>query len=242
MSFCAKITPGATKRSNIAFLEYDNYERHGTYTRLHYEDRKFSNLDELQYANRIAVTLKEKGIRSGDCLLTVMPNTPELTATFQAVWTIGAVIVPVNPLWTAAELAYALSHSGAVAVLTIPMFAARIREASTACRKALRLLCFGETGVTGFENIAPEVACASSDCTPVDCAASNTAMVLYTSGTTARPKGVAMTHENIPAAMDAVHRVNPSLPRRPILHVLPWQSSGRSSNTRSDTFSWFRPC
>jgi len=221
MSSTAKLAPAKVSRSNIAFLEHENIERYGSYTRLHYENRSYTNIDELLYAGRIAKTLREKGVRPGDRVFVVMPNTPELTATFQAVWTIGAVMVPVNVLWSAAEFAYALHSSKAVAVLTVAPLAARIREAALTSQIAPRLLCFGETDVAGFENIAPEVASAPAQCTPVDRAPTDIAMLLYTSGTTARPKGVVMTHQNIPATMDAVHCVNPSLPRRPILHVLP---------------------
>ncbi len=217
----AKPSFSTTSRSNVAFLEHDNFERFGDYTRLHYEDQSFSSLDELVYAGRIARTLMDRGIRPGDRVLTVMPNTPELTATFQAVWTIGAAIVPVNPLWSVPELAYALNNSDATAVLTIPLLAPRVQEAAVAGKVSPRLLCFGESGVAGFENIAADVATAPSNCIPADRAPSDMAMLLYTSGTTARPKAVVVTHGNIPAAMEAVHHVNPSLPRHPILHVLP---------------------
>jgi long-chain acyl-CoA synthetase len=221
MSITAKLAPATVGRSNIAFLEHENIERYGSYTRLHYENRSYTNIDELLFAGRIARTLRDKDVRPGDRVFVVMPNTPELTATFQAVWTIGAVMVPVNALWSVAEFAYALDNSGAVAVLTFPTFAARIREAAVTSLMSPRLLCFGETDVAGFENIAPEVASAPAQVTPVDRAPSDIAMLLYTSGTTARPKGVVMTHQNIPATMEAVNCVNPSLPRHPILHVLP---------------------
>lgn len=221
MSVTPKLAPATVSRSNVAFLEHDNIERYGSYVRLHYESRSYTNIDELLYAGRIARTLRDKGVRPGDRVLVVMPNTPEMTATFQAVWTIGAVMVPVNALWSAAEFAYAMNNSGAVAVLTFPALAPRIREAASVSQMSPRLLCFGETDVAGFENIAPEIASAPAQCTPVDRAPDDVAMLLYTSGTTARPKGVVMTHQNIPATMDAVHCVNPSLPRRPILHVLP---------------------
>lgn len=207
--------------SNVALLEYENLERFGVYTRLHFEQRSFSNYDELQYAGRIASTLRDRGVRAGDCVVTVMPNTPELTASFQAVWSIGATVVPVNPCWPAAELAYALDHSRAAAVLTLPMLAARVHDARIASLRPSRLLCFGECNVAGFDNIAPDISSAPFFTTPVDRAGGDIAMLLYTSGTTARPKAVTVTHENIPAAMEAVSRVNPSLPRRPILHVLP---------------------
>ena len=218
----AQSFPAAAKVvSNVAFLEHDNFERYGNYTRLHYEDQSFTSFDELLYAGRIARTLTDRGIRPGERVLTVMPNTPELTATFQAVWTIGAVMVPVNPLWSAPELTYALNNCGAAAILTVPLLALRVREAAAAGNLSPRLLCFGETSVAGFDNIAPDIATAPAECTPVDCAPSDIAMLLYTSGTTARPKAVIVTHGNIPAALEAVHRVNPELPRHPILHVLP---------------------
>ncbi len=211
----------AIANANVALLEHANLERYGEYTRLHYEGRSFTNTEELHYAGQIASTLLDMKIRPGDRVLTFLPNTPQMTATFQAIWTIGAVIVPVNPLWSSAELAYTLENSGAAAVLTLSPLAAKVRDACNLCQLFPRLLCFGETDVAGFENISAQVAAAPSLRAPVDRAASDTAMILYTSGTTARPKGVIVTHANIPAAMEAVHRVNPSLPRNPILHVLP---------------------
>jgi long-chain acyl-CoA synthetase len=221
MSSSPGVPPPVPTRSNIAFLEHENLERYGNYTRLHYEGKSFSNVEELQYAGKIAASLRDRGIRPGDRVLTVMPNTPQLTATFQAVWTIGATIVPVNPLWSVSELAYAIYNSGAAAVLTFPQLAKRVADAAAGSAISPRLLCFGPSEVADFADISGDIATAHPVSTPVDRAASDVAMLLYTSGTTARPKGVMVTHANIPAAIEAVHRVNPALPRHPILHVLP---------------------
>ena len=221
MSISTELSPKAIGQANVAYLEYANIERYGSYTRLHYEDRSYTNIEELQYAGRIARTLMARGIRPGDRILAVMPNTPELAATFQAVWTIGAVMVAVNPQWSVAELAYALNDSGSVAVLTVPALAAQIREAVTTTQMSPRLLCFGETDAADFENVATAIASALSECTPVDRAPSDIAMLLYTSGTTAQPKGVVITHQNIAAALEAVNCVNPLSPGLPILHALP---------------------
>ena len=49
----------------------------------------------------------------GDRVVLVMPNTPELTACFQAIWTMGGVVVPVMPQWTAPEIAHVLKDAGA---------------------------------------------------------------------------------------------------------------------------------
>jgi len=215
--------PHKTSHANVATIEHDNIARYGTYTRLHCEGSSFSNLQELQYAGRIANALKERGIRPGDRVLAAMPNCPEMTAFFQAVWTVGAVAVPVAPQWSISEMAYALNNSGVSAVLTIPPLAKKMSDAAEVGRVSPRLLCFGTTDARGFENIAPECADQSGVwlSSPENRAPGDVALLLYTSGTSAKPKGVIVTHQGIPSAMEAVHRVNPSLPRRPILHVLP---------------------
>jgi len=215
--------PRKASHANVAILEHENIARFGTYTRLHFEGRGFSNFDELRYAGRIARMLRERGVRPGDRVFAAMPNSPHLTAFFQAVWTIGAIAVPVTPQWSPAEMAYGLTSSGASTVLTVPQLSPRIREAAAVGAVSPRLLCFGETDVAGFENIGPECADPSGVWldTPESRELSDVAMLLYTSGTQAKPKAVMFTHEGIPAAMEAVHRVNPALPRRAILHVLP---------------------
>ncbi len=223
MSASSSLFTNKVSHANVATLEHENIARFGTYIRLHYQGQSFSNLEELEYAGRIAYVLKQRGVRPGDRVLAAMPNSPVLTAIFQAVWTIGAVAVPVAPQWSASEMAYALVNSGASAVLTIPPLAPKMCEASAMGKVSPRLLCFGKTDAAGFENIANECADKSGVwlSTPENRAPGDVAMLLYTSGTLAKPKGVIVTHEGIPAALDAVHRVNPSLPRRPILHVLP---------------------
>jgi long-chain acyl-CoA synthetase len=217
------ITPVKTKHFNVAVLEHENVANFGTYTRLHYQERSFTNLDELQYAGRIARVLKERGVRPGDRVLAALPNSPELTAFFQAAWTIGAVAVPIAVQWSVAEIAYALSSAAPAALLTVPALAPRLHEACGGAGISTRMLCFGETAVPGAENILPECSDPSGHwiSEPEDRLGSDPAMLLYTSGTMARPKAVIVTNENIPAAMEAVHRVNPALPRRTILHVLP---------------------
>ena len=206
---------------NAACLELEYLEKHGTYTRLHYENRSYTNLEELQYAGRLVHVLKERGVAPGDRVLVFLPNSPELTASFQAVWTLGAVMCPVMPQWTAGEVGHALRNSGAVAVLTLPALAARVRDASQAVDTLRHCLVFGETDVSGMENISAEMEGGTSVETPINRAAEDLAMLLYTSGTTAEPKGVMITHANVAAAIESASQLNPDLPVRPMLHVLP---------------------
>jgi long-chain acyl-CoA synthetase len=217
------VTPFSSQKvshKNVAFLELDNLNRFGEYTRLLFQDTSSTNAAELRYAGRIAHLLKDRGVRAGDRVLTVLPNTPELTASFQATWSLGAVIVPITPLWAITELAHAIADSGASVVLTCPPFASLVREASQLVSN-YRLLSFGSTDVAGFDNIAGELTDCPSIETPVDRSATDIAILLYTSGTTAKPKGVVVTHGNVAAAMESVKAVNPVLQHLPMLHALP---------------------
>lgn len=221
MQAAASLPSQLTISANVACLELENLDRFGTYTRLHYEGRSYTNVEELQHAGRLARILRERGVLPGDRVMVLMPNSPDLTACFQAIWTIGAVMCPVMPLWTATEVGHVLQNSGASVVLTVPGLAARVRDAACGVGTLKHCLVFGETDADGMQNIAPEMTDSASFDVPVNCSPEDLAMLLYTSGTTARPKGVMITHANIAAAVRSASQRNPDMPRHPMLHVLP---------------------
>src|ERR1700687_5364773 len=95
MSHAIEIQEKRYTAGNLARLELDNIERFGVYTRLYFEDRSFTNLEELRYAGALARVLDGYGVRRGDRVVVMMPNSPEMTAAFQAIWTIGGAIIPV---------------------------------------------------------------------------------------------------------------------------------------------------
>jgi len=207
--------------ANVAWLEVENLERFGTYARLHYEGRSYTNVEELQHAGRLARVLRDRGVIPGDRVVVFMPNSPDLTACFQAIWTIGAAMCPVMPQWTAAEVRHIVQNSGAAAVLTAPALAARVREACQGMDTLKHRLVFGKTDVDGMQNIAQEMSDSIPVDVPVNRSPDDLAMLLYTSGTTARPKGVMITHANVAAAVRSASQRNPNMPRYPMLHVLP---------------------
>jgi long-chain acyl-CoA synthetase len=210
-----------TSASNLAHLDFDNLERFGVYTRLHFEGRSYTNLEELRLAGSLARVLVNYGVSPGDRVLVMMPNSPELTAAFTAIWTIGAVIVPVIPQWTAGEVAEIFRNSGAALALTVPRLVPRLAEAANAAGSVQHILVFGETELPASVNISPLLADLSPIKTPVDRSATDLAILLYTSGTTGTPKGVMLTHGNFLAALESVLRQNPELGPGPMLHPLP---------------------
>ncbi len=206
---------------NLARLELENIERYGVYTRLYFDDQSLSNAQELYYAGALARVLEGYGVRRGDRVLVMMPNSPYLTAAFQAIWTIGATIVPVIAQWTAGEVANILRSAEPAVALTIPQLVERLEQANADVKTLKQLLTFGPGESAAAVDIAEVVKTAAPIKTPADSLPSDLAILLYTSGTTGTPKGVMLTHENLAAAWDSTYRQNPELERGAMLNALP---------------------
>ena len=206
---------------NLARLELENFERFGTYTRLIFEDRSYTNADELRYAGALARVLHDYGVRRNDRVAVMLPNSPEMTAAFQAVWTLGATIIPVIPQWTAGEVAHILRNAEPVVALTIPPIAPRLEQANAEAKILKHLLVFGYSEVSSAENILNAVSAAPPIETPADTLPSDLAALLYTSGTTGNPKGVMLTHQCLAAAWEGTYLQNPNVERGVMLDALP---------------------
>ena len=78
----------------------------------------YRGLDEL--SQRVAGLLAERGVRAGDRVGIMLPNIPEFAAVYYGVLRAGAVVVPMNPLLKAREIAYYLADSGAGLIFAEP--------------------------------------------------------------------------------------------------------------------------
>ena len=163
---------------NVAKLALENIQRFGEYTYLHYEGQSTTNVAQQAYADIVARTLLGHGVQPGDRVLLVMPNSPDTLAAFQAVWMVGAAVVPVAPQLTAGELQYLIRNAGARLGITVPALAGKVREAGID-----RLLVFGT------DDFPPRPESSTPGMSPLEREAGDIAMLLYTSGTTALPKG-----------------------------------------------------
>ena len=206
---------------NTARLALDNLERYGEYVSTHFEGRSSTNAENYDYACRLAAVLRERGVRTGEVVLVMMLNSPAVTAAFIAVWKLGAVIVPVTPMWNAREVRYVLADSGAQVVLTSPELAARLLEASAGLPDFREVLVIGETEAAGAIDIEADINAAAPFAPLVECAADDLAMLLYTSGTTGNPKGVMLSHDNMIFIADAVYANNTHLHGVVGMQVLP---------------------
>jgi len=182
---------------NAADLAREGLEKYGDYPAFYFGDRTWSSREHADYGARMATVLRAAGVERGDRVPVIMPNCPEVLAAFQAVWRLGAVIVPVTPQWGVREVAHVLDHSDAKLVITSSDLAHRMKEAQASAPRCTQILVVGATDVPGARDITPDIDAAEPYTKIADCDPDDLAFLLYTSGTTGHPKGVMLTHNNI---------------------------------------------
>jgi long-chain acyl-CoA synthetase len=162
-----------------------------------YPDRPAVRLDDttLTYAQlddlsaRAAGWLRARGLRPGDPVGIMLPNVPHFPVFYYGALRAGGVVVPMNPLLKAREVAHYLGDSGASLVLAWESAAADAAEGAARA---------GASAVTIGEATLAEISTASSPLPDVARRADeDTAVILYTSGTTGTPKGAELTHANM---------------------------------------------
>jgi len=149
----------------------------------------YAELDAL--SNRLARKLMEAGIKKGDSVAIVAMNSPEYVAAFFGCARIGAVLVPINLLFTAEDVSYVFEKTRVKALLLEPMFESKVLE------KPAQSFLLDEKFRESL---------AAYDGSPVEALVESEAphLIIFTSGTTARPKGVVLTHLNFYAYLLAV--------------------------------------
>jgi len=165
---------------------------------LYFEERAYTNLELDRRSRRISNALLELGMEPGEVLLAHMENCPDFFALFSACARTGIVFCPTMFLLSADELSWIAEHAGASYMVTTPSLLAKARLASPELFSRGRVILAAgeaESGARSLEELIsdqPETATETAALGDGD-----TAALLYTAGTTGRPKGVLLTHANI---------------------------------------------
>jgi long-chain acyl-CoA synthetase len=146
-------------------------------------------------ACRYAAVLSSRGVSRGDRVALLIPNTPHFPAAYYGVLSIGAVVVPIHALLVADEIAFVLEDSGAKALIVAgPLLAEGAKGAELASVPVLTVMSDATTGFEQIDVLATTTAPVSGY---VNTAPDDDAVVLYTSGTTGKPKGALLSHNNL---------------------------------------------
>ncbi|MFC5907561.1 acyl-CoA synthetase [Streptacidiphilus monticola] len=153
-------------------------------TALVHGDLQYSYADLHERSTRLAHGLRASGIRRGDRVAYLGPNHPAFLETLFATGMLGAVFVPLNIRLAAPEIAYQLHDCGAKALLYAPSCAELAGDGPD---------------VTVEVGPAYEQLLADAGTDPIDeaVALDDLCLIMYTSGTTGRPKGAMLTHGNL---------------------------------------------
>lgn len=101
-------------------------EKYPERTAILFMGKEISYKELEESVNRFANALRELGVKKGDRVALLMPNIPQIVISYYAIWRLGAIPVPNNPLYTDRELEYQLNDSGATVLITLDVFSPRM--------------------------------------------------------------------------------------------------------------------
>src|SRR4051812_3836820 len=174
---------------SLAQLLTETADRFGDRPALKLEDVTLAYSAFYAAASRVAGLLREKGLQPGDRVGVMLPNVPHFPVIYYGILRAGGVVVPMNVLLKGREVEFYLSDPGAKHLFAWHDFADAAREGAQAAGAEAVIIAPGE-----FESLLAE---APSTPENAERDGDDTAVILYTSGTTGTPKGAELTHENL---------------------------------------------
>ncbi|HEY72059.1 MAG: long-chain fatty acid--CoA ligase [Chloroflexi bacterium] len=187
-----------------------------------FKDAKLTFREINQAVDRFAAALQELGVKKGDRVAVHLLNMPQFPIAYNAILRVGGIVVPCNPIYTAREMKHQVSDSGAKVIITLSLMYPIIKQirAETQLEHVIvakiktyfppflnllftllkekkgghRVDISGDANTYWFKDLLDN---APAKPTPVEIDMDDTAVFMYTGGTTGVSKGAQLTHKNI---------------------------------------------
>jgi len=200
--------------TNLATTLAHTTDAHPDRTAVRLDDQALRYRDLNELSARAAAWLLRRGITAGDRVGLMAPNTPEFLTLYYGILRAGAVVVPMNPQFKSREVDYYLSDSAASLALAWHGVADEAAKGAASAGTDLVVIEPSDLAAT-LAGVPAEPAIA-------DRAPGDTAVILYTSGTTGQPKGAELTHANLLTNVEVTRTTLLTLgPRDVVLGALP---------------------
>ena len=170
--------------------------------------------DLRQASNRLAHALVRQGLRAGERVALLLPQSPETLIAHLAIYKIGAIALPLAALFGRDALEYRLTNSGAAAVVTDARGLSKLREIGCENLPDLRLI-WSKDGADGSaRDLRADMSVESSEYAALDTGADDPVLMIYTSGTTGLAKGALHGHRVLLGHIPGVQFPHEFLPQQ----------------------------
>ena len=196
--------------------------------------REYSYNEVQESVVNMASGLVRSGMQKGDALALVSPNSVEFCTTFFSTLAMGGIMSTCNPNYTSEELAYQFKNSNSKYVATIPSLLPTVQEAASKAGCVEKVIVLGDDGSVGegknmisYQSLVNDSGSKFPHYLKLD-PKGDTAVILYSSGTTGYPKGVKMSHYNLssnltqltyPSILGTIHQTATLLAVIPFFHI-----------------------
>ena len=192
---------------NIRTTLIERAASHGGKPALIFKERVISFLELKEQVMLLASALSKLGIGAGDKVAVFLPNCPEYVFSYLSCFCLGAVVVPLDYMLKDDELISCLSHSEAKLLIALPkqeVSLGAIRSAVPALEKVVLLAADAEAGGDTALLYSDIMACAQGEVPASSVPDKAPALIMYTSGTTGRPKGILLNYKHLSGSPQAM--------------------------------------
>jgi long-chain acyl-CoA synthetase len=178
--------------TSLALLLVESGAQYSDRAALHHDNGVLSYAELDDAAARFASFLTSRGVGRGQPVGLMLSNTPEFAICYYSILRVGGVVVPMNPLLKTREVAFYLGDAGASMLIAAPP------SAPSCLPHAADGAAVADAEVVSVDaGFAELLGSHEPQCALIPRAEEDVAVLLYTSGTTGRPKGAQLTHANL---------------------------------------------